>query len=310
MESGLLVSSLRSLLFVPGHVDRFLSTAADSPADGLILDLQDGVPPDRKGEAREKARKALESGSLTQPTLVRVNPYETGLAEEDLDAVLCPALTGVVYPRAETPEDIRRVDAWLDQREERMGLHQPHYWLTALIETPLGLVNLHQIAGCSDRLVALLFGAEDFLLEMGGSHDREQWSILVPRAQIAIAARAAGIEVFDTPYVGVHDLEGLERHAVRGRGLGMSGALVISPAQIPVVHRVYTPSDDDIRDAKRVVAALGEARKHGRSYAVEGDRLVSPSREKEARRTLARAAAYTEPEGAEEGTAPDGQAKG
>lgn len=288
---------VRTMLFVPGHMKDFILKAARSEADCIVLDLQDAVPPDMKAEARVGIRNILMSGLLKHKTvMVRLNPPDTGMTELDVDAVVCEQLNGFVYPMASTPQEIRVLDGMLSLEERTLDLHRGHFSVVVLVETPLGVINAYRMARASERVVGLLFGAEDYLAEMQGRYDAEQLVLLTPRAHIAMAARAAGVEAIDTPYVDVRDLEGLKAHARRARDLGMSGMLVISPRQIPIAHAVYTPSEGEVRDAEGIVRMAEDARKAGRGYAVIEGQLVSPSREKQARKVLARAAAIREME--------------
>ena len=283
---------IRTMLFVPGHMEKLILKASKSEADCVTLDLQDAVPPDRKAEARGSIRKALESGLLEHKTVMaRLNHPDSGMTQLDVDAVACEQLNGFVYPMANTPEEIKTLDVMLSLRETTLGLDKGHFSIIVLVETPLGVINAYQMAKASERVVGLLFGAEDYMTEMQGRYDAEQLVLHTPRAQIAIAARAAGVEAIDTPYVEVHDLEGLKKHAKRARDLGMSGMLVMSPRQIPIAHAVYTPSEEEMQDAREIVQMAQEARKAGRSYIIRDGRLVAPSRERQAKRVLARAAA-------------------
>jgi citrate lyase subunit beta/citryl-CoA lyase len=134
----------------------------------------------------------------------------------------------------------------------------------------------------------LLFGAEDYLAAIQGNYDQHGLTLHTPRALIVMAARAAGVEAIDTPYVLVRDLEGLEAHASQARALGMSGMMVLSPRQIPIVHAVYTPPEAEVVEASEIVRSAAEARSAGHSYSVHEGKLVSPSREKKARSVLAR----------------------
>ena len=315
---------IRTMLSVPGHIERLIRKGAKSKADCVMLDLQDAVPPESKTEARTTIRRALDSGLLDHKTvMVRLNHLDTGMTQRDVDTVACEQLSGFVYPMANTVEEIEVVDAMLARQEIALGLAEGHFSIIVLVETPLGVINAYPLAKASGRVIGLLFGAEDFVVEMEARPDAEQLVLHTPRALIALAARAAGVEAIDTPYVQVHDLDGLEAHANRGRSLGMSGMLVISPRQIPIARAVYTPSQEEVQEAKEVLRLMrgsnvsgrsgksGKVRRHsggsavpltiqasatsaeeaGRSYAIRDGRLVAPSREKQARRVLLRAAA-------------------
>ena len=286
---------VRTMLFVPAHLVNMVSKAAESDADCVVLDLQDAVPEDRKAKARSTAHNALSAGLFEQKmVMVRVNPLESGLTELDLNGVACPQLDGFVYPMGTTPEQVKTFDAMLGSSEVALGLPGLRFSIVVLVETPLGVINAYDMARASDRVIGLLFGAEDYLTEMHAAQDDDGLVLLTPRAQIAMAARAAGVEAIDTPYLELSDPDGLKEHAESGRAMGMSGMLVISPRQIPVVHAVYSPSREEIRGAEEVLRAVEEAREGGVSYAVKDGLLVSPSKEKRARRTLLSAAAIVE----------------
>ena len=163
---------VRSLLFVPGHMEEMIAKAARSQADCLALDLQDGVPPDKKATARKTTRETLESGFFRRRrVLVRLNHPTTGLTESDIDGVACAALDGFIYPMASTPQEIIDLDGMLSQKERELGLKGGHFAALILIETPLGLLNAYAIARASKRVVSLLFGAEDYLTAIHGQYD-------------------------------------------------------------------------------------------------------------------------------------------
>ncbi len=280
---------LRSLLFVPSHIEKMVRKGAGSEADCVVLDLEDAVPDTKKEEARTAIRESLTSGLYTKKTVfVRVNPLETGLTLRDLDGVACRELHGFVYPMANTPDDIKNFAAQLRLKEMTTGLPVGHFSLIILIETSLGVINAYSIAKASSRVVGLLFGCEDYMADMEARHSENDVSLHTPRALIALAARAAGVEPIDTPYVKVHDLEGLVSFSRRARDLGMGGMLVMTPKQIPIVHSTYTPSEEETSYAKAVVAAAEAARKEGRGIAVVDGKFISPPTLKAARKVLAR----------------------
>lgn len=283
---------IRSMLFVPGHIEKMARKAATSEADCVVLDLQDAVPDPNKAEARTTIRRVLEEGLFEKKTVfVRVNPLDTEMTLVDVNAVACRQLNGFVYPMAYVPEDIITFDAQLHLMESTLGLESGHFSIVVLIETPLGVINAYPLATASSRVVGLLFGCEDYLAELQGRHNEGDMSLHTPRAQVALACRAAGIEPIDTPYVKVHDLEGLRSFAQRARDLGMAGMLVMTPKQIPIAHEVYTPSEAEVALARKMVQAADEAAKEGRGIAVVDGMFVSPPTLKAARKVLERAKA-------------------
>ncbi len=246
-------------------------------ADCVVLDLEDAVPKENKSEARSLIRRVLEEEIYKNKTVfVRINPLETGLTLIDLDAVACEQLHGFIYPMAYTPDNIKNFDAQLRLTEMKLGLPIGHFSLIILIETPLGVINAYQITTASDRVVGLLFGCEDYLAEMQARHSENDVSLHTPRAQVALAARAAGVEPIDTPYVKVHDLVGLRDFAQRARDLGMAGMLIMSPKQIEIAHEVYTPDAEEVNFAKDVVQGAEKAAQEGRGILIVNDKFISP----------------------------------
>jgi len=286
---------LRTLLSVPGHEARLVTKAAASSADAIMLDLQDGVPSSLKVQARDTVRKALQNVDFgSKRVTVRVNHASTGMLDDDLAAAACPPLEGIVYPMACQVEEIADLARRLDQLEEGLVLERGHFALILLVETPSAVLQAHELATASERVVALLFGAEDYLLEMDAQHDPDQTTLHVPRSLIVMAARAAGIEPLDTPFLEIRDLDGLEAHARRARILGMSGMLVLSPRQVATANQVYSPTEQEVQDARDHLRSSEASRLAGHSYALTNGRLISPSAKKRARRILARFAALDE----------------
>lgn len=280
---------IRSALFVPGHIDRMLAKAAKTEADCVVLDLEDAVPAGRKQEAREKVRQALDQGMFSRmATFVRVNSLETSLAVQDLERAACGQLHGIVYPGANRPEEIIELDSQLGRIEKGANLPIGHLSIIALIETPQAVLNAYAIARASTRMVGLIFGCEDFLAQLQGRHCEGEASLHVPRAQMAMAGRAAGIEPIDTPYVKVHDLAGLRSFADMGRNLGMAGMCALAPDQVLLINEVYTPTYDEIEIAREMVQAADNAAGAQRGVFLSNGKFISPPTLRAAGKTLAR----------------------
>ena len=247
-------------MFVPGHNEKMVWKGAHSEADSIVLYLEDAVPPKSKAKGREIVNSVLKSGLYARKTVfVRINPLDSGLTLLDLEGVASPEVNGFIYPMAYTPDDIENFDAQLRLVENHLSLPIGHFSIIPVLETPLAVLNAYAIAKASDRMVGLIFGCEDYLAELQGRHSPDNISLYMPRAQVALAARAAGIEPIDTPYVKVHDLEGLRAFAEVGRNLGMAGMCVMTPRQIPIIHEIYTPAEEEVRYASEVVKAEEEA---------------------------------------------------
>lgn len=281
---------MRTFLFIPGHLDHMLSKAGDVDADCIAFCLEDAVPLQDKSVARKKVREVIEKTDFNKKSVfVRINSIDTGLTLLDLGDVACAKLDGFVYPMANTADDIKNFDAQLSLIENQIGLKKGHFSLIVLVETPMAVLHAYELAKASARVVALLFGCEDYMAEMESRYSEKQMSLFVPRSTIAMAARAAGVEAIDTPYVNIEDLEGLRSFATIGRDLGMSGMLVMSPRQIPIIKECYTPSIDEIKAAQEVVVGEDLARKMGKGIVVVGDKFVSPPTIKQSRKLLRRA---------------------
>jgi len=281
---------MRTFLFVPGHIDSMLSKAPNVDADCIAFCLEDAVPAINKVEARVKVRKALDEGGFGNKNLfVRINSMDTGLTLLDLDAVACKNLSGFVYPMANNADDIRNFSAQLSLIEHQHGLEVGSFSIVVLIETPQAVINAYELAQASERVVALLFGCEDYMAAMESRYAENEMSLFVPRSNVAIAARAAGVEAIDTPYVNMDDYTGLKRFASTGRDLGMSGMLVMSPKQIPIIKECYSQSVEEVEIAESIVNASKLAARQGKGIVVVDGNFVSPPTVKQSKKLLERA---------------------
>ena len=286
---------LRSLMFVPGHRPRMVERAlglgefAPSDLDVAILDLEDGVPPDEKDRARAgiAAVLALHSNREGPARYVRVNG-DLGARDADLAAVLRAGLDGVVAPKIDHADEILDLARDLDEREDAAGMERGAVRLVPSIESAVGLLEAHAIAACSDRVVALLFGAEDFArdLSLPTQREAEATELLFARSAVVVAAIAARRHAIDGIWPNVSDLAGLRRDALQGRRLGFSGKSLIHPGHIDAVNEVFSPSAAELSYARRVITAFedGQAKGHG-AIALDGKLLDQPIVER-ARRTL------------------------
>ncbi len=280
---------IRSFLFVPGHIEKMLTKASKSDADCVAFCLEDAVPMEEKENARTTVRNVLEGGLFNnKPTFVRINPIDSGLTLRDLEGVACKNLDGFVYPMAYTPDDIKSFDAQLSLMENQLQLKKGHFSIIVLIETPLAVLKAYEIAKASERVVGLLFGCEDYMAEMESRYSKEELSLFTPRSMVAMAARAAGVVPIDTPYVKVHDLVGLKRFTSLGRDLGMAGMLVMSPKQIQIVNKCYTPGKKEIEIATEIVQAANNAKKAGKGIVIVKGNFISPPSLKQAEKLLER----------------------
>jgi citrate lyase subunit beta/citryl-CoA lyase len=260
------------------------------PADVLVLDLEDSVPAGEKVAARAAVAAAASELAMTGAVVfVRVNAASTGLQEDDLRAVVVPGVAGISMSKPERAEDVRRMDALLTELEGTRGLPEGGLRLVVWAELPLGVLNAYEIAAASPRVVALSFGGEDFLTEMGIRRTGDAREFAHARAQIAIAARAAGVLAIDTPDANFGDLDAFEADARRARGLGFLAKYCIHPNQLEVVNRVFAPSPEEVAEAKRILAAYAEGARLGLGAVALDGRMIDAPVVLRAERLLARA---------------------
>jgi len=269
---------LRTMLFVPSHKQELIEKAARSQADALVLDLEDSCQPDsNKVIGRQNIKRALESHIFGKKKIfVRINPRQTGLMFDDLLEVAIPELDGFLYPMAGSKDDIVFFDNMLTEIEMSRHIEVGTFKLFPVIETGEGILNAHEIAMASPRIVALGLGSEDFATDVDCIRDEDNVSIQIPRQNVVFAARSVGAIPVDTPHVNVHDLEGLELHVKQARTLGFGGMQILSPKEIEICHKYYTPSDEEAKAAYELVEMYQEAEKHNDGVSISKGRFVSP----------------------------------
>ena len=279
---------MRSWMFVPGHQRRMIDKAYGLKLDVAMFDIEDGVPPGEKDAARAMMAETLARPSSKMLRFVRIHPAGTKEIEADLPAVIHPGLDGLTLTKVNCPEDVLRVSTVLDEREEEAGLQRGSVRLLATIESARGLVQAAAIAASSPRLVGLMFGAEDFAMDLGLFNVRqgEAGDFLYARSALVVAAVSEGLQVIDRVYIDIRNPAGLEKDTRTARDLGFTGKALIHPAQIEVVEEVFRPTDAEVEYARRVVEAFEAAEAEGAgAVAVDGQMVDLPVVER-ARRIL------------------------
>ena len=266
---------IRSWLFVPGHRQKMIDKSPGRGSDALIYDLEDAVPPNEMEAARIKVGAALDSANEGPRRFVRIHGAGHGAVDGDLRAVVRPGLEGLVLPKVDRPEEVRTVDRSLTELESQAGMAPGSVRLAAMIESAAGLIQAPAIAGSSPRLAALMFGAEDFAVDLGLFSFRQGGLLAYARSALVVAAASARLEVVDKVYVDFRDPDGLARETQAARELGFTGKLLIHPAQIEAVHQVFRPTDREVEAARRVVAAFEAAPEEG-TMAVDGRMVDLP----------------------------------
>lgn len=254
----------RSVLFAPGDRPALLRKATETGADTVVFDLEDGVAPDRKTEAREAVSDAVEGVEADPEVCVRVNPLGAG-GRADLDA-LSVAPDGIVLPKAETAGDVRGLADELGAR----GLDAP---VLALLETPGGVLDAPAVADAA-ATDAVVFGAEDLAAAVGCRRTEEGAEIRYARQRVVLAAARAGVDAIDTVYTDLEDTDGLATEAGFARQLGFDGKLAIHPEQVPVVNDAFTPGPERVAWAERVLDARDDATEG--AFTVDGEMVDAP----------------------------------
>jgi len=283
------IGSLRSAIFVPGYTRKFLDKAIHFHSDALILDLEDSVPDACKEDARAYVNEYLNKGIFSQQIFIRVNDIDSGLLTKDLNATVHENINGFMFTKIRDENDIIYLDKLLSQYEHDHSFPPGKFKMLPLIEMGSAILRAHQIATASSRLIGLAFGGEDYLTDLDGLHKKHGTSLIVPRSLIVIAARSAHIDVLDTPYLDIRNLEGFKREVEQARELGFSGQLLIHPSQIDIVNEIFAPSVDEIIEAKRIVSAIEESSKKGQGTVLLDGKLVGPPMRKRAMKVLAKA---------------------
>lgn len=254
---------LRSRLFVPGDSEKKFTRASQGNADVLILDLEDSVAPAIKPQAREIVAGWLDRAQDVAAALfVRPNPLDSGMIDEDLAAVVRPGLAGLLVPKANGAEDIAEIARKLDQLEAAAGM-APGTVKIAVVstETPLAMFNLQSYTPPHPRLVGLTWGAEDLGAAIGATDNKEpdgSWTFpyQVARAQCLFASAAAGVVPIDTLYANFRDPEGLEIDCRKARRDGYLGRIAIHPDQVDTINRCFSPSEEEVAQARKIVDAF------------------------------------------------------
>lgn len=271
---------MRSLMFVPAHNQHLLESSLRRDADVLLLDIEDSVPQCDKQTARDniKGFVAREDACKSQGgVFARVNDRESGELLRDLYQLTIPGVTGFVYPKSTKGEDVYFVGKLLETIEYEKGFPIGTFKVIPLIETTGAVMHIMDICNaCPNRVVAVAFGCEDYVSDMHGQHDPEGQSIFWARNMIVNGARACGVMPIDTVHIDVHNLEDLERNLMLSKKLGFEGMLVLNPKELPLVHKYYSPSKEEVAWAREMVALCDEAKAEGKGVALMNGKFVGP----------------------------------
>ena len=268
----------RSMLFLPGNTPNIIVNGEILGADAVILDLEDAVAPAEKDSARILVRNAIRyMGFGKCEVIVRINAIDTAYWQKDLDAIIPVRPSLIMPPKTACAADVLAVDAYITQLEEKLGLEKGSVGLIPLIETALGVENAYQIAAASPRVKAIFLGGEDLTADLRCKRTKEGQEIFYARSRMVVAARAAGVEVYDTPFTDVNDDEGIYTDAQLAKSLGFTGKASISPRHVKAINEVFSPSMKDIDYAYEVMEAIRIGKEQGKgAVSLRGKMIDAP----------------------------------
>lgn len=273
-----------SRLYLPGNSPSMMLNAGLHSPDGIILDLEDSVAPDRKEEARILVRNALlQVDFYGAERMVRINQGERGL--DDLRYVVPHQLHLVLVPKCESAESLQEIEKQIRLISKESGLEQPVF-LMPILESALGIEKAFEIASACESVVALAIGLEDYTADLGVQRTNEGRESIYARQRLVNAAKAAGVMPIDSVFSDVSDMEALKDNVMKSKAMGFEGMGCIHPRQIPVIQESFAPAEPEITKAKKIVRAFTEAQEKGLGVVSLGSKMIDPPVVKRAQRTI------------------------
>jgi citrate lyase subunit beta / citryl-CoA lyase len=268
----------RSLLFLPGNTPNILINGDVLGADSLILDLEDAIAPSEKDSARILVRNTLKNMNFDKSLIIiRINPIDSIFWKDDLNEMIPLKPDFIMPPKVNSKEDIDIVSKYIEKLEIEHGIEVNTIKLMPLIETSLGIENAFSIASSDKRVTAIFLGAEDLTADLQCKRTKEGLEIFYSRGRIVSAARACDIDVYDTPFTDIEDLNGMYEDAKLAKSLGFSGKAVISPRHVEAVNKVFTPTLEEIEYAHEVMETIRIAKIQGKGVvSLRGKMIDSP----------------------------------
>ncbi|MBQ3252895.1 MAG: CoA ester lyase [Oscillospiraceae bacterium] len=268
----------RSMLFLPGNNPNMLINGNCLGSDAVIFDLEDAVSPAEKDAARILVRNTMRYMDFGGcEIIVRINSIDTPYWKQDIDAILPEKPALILLPKTGSAQDALEADAYITQVEEKLGFARNTVGLMPLIETAMGVENAYAIASSTKRVQALFLGAEDLTADLQCKRTKEGKEIEYARTRLVVAARAAGVDVYDTPFTDVNDDEGIVKDAEYAKALGFTGKSSISPRHVEVINAVFSPTQKDVDYAYEVMEAIALAKQQGKgAIALHGKMIDAP----------------------------------
>ncbi|MBI5297835.1 MAG: CoA ester lyase [Chloroflexi bacterium] len=270
--------SRRAILYMPGDDRRKIEKAATLGVDSICMDLEDGTAINRKAEARAviaQAMRELDFGDSER--CIRINSIGSGWEADDLAAALEARPDSIAVPKVESPEQVTWVSSRIESYELSHGLPLGGIRMIILVETARGILNLKEIAGSDKRLDAIIFGGEDFAASVGATRTKDALELLYARESVVTACAAYDLQAIDIVTIDFKDLDALRAESEAGARLGFTGKQIIHPAQVGPVQAAFTPSNEAIAYARRVVETFEANQKEGKgAYALDGKMIDMP----------------------------------
>jgi citrate lyase beta subunit len=268
----------RALLYTPGDDPHKIRKAANLDVDCVCLDIEDGVALNRKNIARETIAELLPSLEFGRTErLVRINPVESASVEDDLRTIIPVKPDGIVVPKVETGKQVKWVSDQISNIEEQYNWPSGSIILIVIIESALALVNLREITTATNRLEALILGAEDLAADLGAERSQSGWEVFFARSAIVTYAAAYGLQAIDLVNIDFQDLSNLRVQANQGAKMGFAGKQVIHPDQVHPVQQAFTPNEEQIAQSKKLLEEFKLYQEAGRgAFAVDGKMIDAP----------------------------------
>ncbi len=270
--------SRRALLYMPGDDRRKIEKATTLGVDCICMDMEDGVAIHQKAEARAviaQAMRELDFGRSER--CIRINSVGSGFEKYDLAAAVATDPDAVVVPKVESASQVRAISDYIEMYERSAKKTLGGIRMLAGVETAKGILNLKEIAESDRRLEAIIFGAEDYAASIGATRTQDATEVLYARSAMITACAAHDLQAIDMVYIDFRDVEGLRAESEQGARLGFSGKQIIHPNQVAPVQEAFTPSDEAIAYAQRVVDAFSASQREGRgAFALDGKMIDMP----------------------------------
>jgi citrate lyase subunit beta / citryl-CoA lyase len=271
-------------LYLPGNTPGLMINAGLHSADGIILDLEDSVAPEKKEEARFLVRNALRQIDFRgAERMVRINQGNRGI--EDLHFIIPHNVNLILIPKCETGDYVKRVDEEIAAIKRKLNLTHPVF-LMPIIESALGIENAFEIALATENVVAMAIGLEDYTADLGVTRTFEGMESLYARTRLIVASKAAGIQPIDSVFSDVGDMDGLRQNVSVSKGLGFEGMGCIHPRQISVIRQGFAPDQKEIEKSKKIVMAFETARQQGLGVVALGSKMIDPPVVARAQKTI------------------------